>query len=154
MLIFVIIFTSLDWLIITKTSKKIIPVVTSTINVSKSTSVSSEIAYGSTLVEAKKHTTGVLAKCLVKDAAADALVRKDDTVLSGNNSAFEIQALIGIIDIPAGTNADVNINSYDGTIAKASVIYPAAYGSYNVTITHIPDAVPNQWVLTTTVGCK
>lgn len=56
-----------------------------------------------------------------------------------------------VIDIPAGTNIDVHIKSYDKTSATGTSIYESTYGSYNFTAKK-----PNQgsWVVTKFVACK
>ena len=42
-------------------------------------------------------------------------------------------AALGILDVPAGTNADVYIRDYTDSKAGGTVIYSGTYGSYNFT---------------------
>jgi hypothetical protein len=91
----------------------------------------------SSLKQVRALSKGTQADCLANNKQAVAAVKKDDIThdFKGNKfSNFEMAASGGIRDVPAGTNYEVNIGSYDGTTAKGSVIYEGDYGTYNYTI--------------------
>lgn len=108
---------------------------------------------GSSLAIARAHSKGTLPACLSKNPAADAAVRKDDSLL-GKESAFDEQATRGIDNVPAGTNVDVSVHSYDGKTATGTAVYPTQYGSYNVTIAHTSHAKSYQWNMTSLIACR
>lgn len=117
--------------------------------------VSSSIPVGSTLAVAKAHSKGTLPTCLAKDATAEAAVKNDDKLIDGSYPAFDLAATSGIIDVPAGTNVDENIHSYDGKTVTGSLAYPAKYGNYNFKIVPSSKAKPySQWKMTYLTACK
>jgi hypothetical protein len=65
---------------------------------------------------------------------------------------------LSIIDVPAGTNFDVFVNSYSATTATGTAIYTGKYGSYNFTATHDAtnsnDAYTAGWKVTKFEACN
>ena len=63
-----------------------------------------------------------------------------------------------ITNVPAGTHADINIKTYNGSTAAGSTIYAGTYGSYNFTA--MKDKSINEpsnrinWVITSFTPCK
>lgn len=56
-----------------------------------------------------------------------------------------------IYDVPAGTNVEVNVATYNTTDSiTGSLAYPKEYGSYNFTLTKQSDG----WRFTTFTGCQ
>lgn len=51
-------------------------------------------------------------------------------------SAIENMVVSSIIDVPAGTNVDVYLRTYDGASATGLATYAGRYGSYNFTAKH------------------
>ncbi|MEJ0072647.1 MAG: hypothetical protein WDN27_00955 [Candidatus Saccharibacteria bacterium] len=124
----------------------------------KSDKKPSAIPVGSSFAVAQAHSQGTLPACLTKNASAEAAVRKDDKVLvSGkfSESAFDMATTEGIDTIPAGTNVDEFIHSYDGKTVTGSIAYPPKYGSYNFTIVPSSKSKPYaQWTMTSLFACK
>lgn len=86
-----------------------------------------------------------------QDAAA--AVKADDKFYDENEeySSFEMTASLGIIDVPAGTNYEVTIQRYDGTLAQGAVIYDGDYGTYNYTIEKT--AEKGEWRFVSMIAC-
>jgi hypothetical protein len=126
--------------------------------VTKSDKKPSAIPVGSSFAVAQAHSKGTLPACLTKNASAEAAVRKDDKILvSGkfSESAFDLATTMGIITIPAGTNVDEFVHTYDGKTVTGSIAYPPQYGSYNFTIVPSSKAKPyTQWTMTSLFACK
>lgn len=63
-----------------------------------------------------------------------------------------------IIDVPAGTNVDVNLRSYNSTNAAGTAIYPGTYGRYNFEAKKIASNNKNSydggWKITHFESCK
>lgn len=117
--------------------------------------VSSSIPVGSTLDVAKANSKGALPACLAENTEATAAVKKDDKLIDGKYSTFDLAATSGIIDVPAGTNVDELIHSYDGKIVTGSIAYPAKYGKYNFKIVPNASSKPyGQWKMTYLAACK
>ena len=87
----------------------------------------------------------------------------DETCLTNNSSIkTQVEKMDGlsedfgpwtshIYDVPAGTNVDVAINSYNGSDSiTGSLAYSGDYGSYNFTLTKQADG----WGYTRFTGCK
>jgi len=72
---------------------------------------------------AKAKATKAAQKCLQAN--------KNLTVAASERSKIEMSALSYLIDVPAGTNVDVRLATYNGTDATGSDYYPAKYGNYN-----------------------
>lgn len=60
-----------------------------------------------------------------------------------------------IIDIPAGTNVDVYLKTFDKTVATGTIVYESTYGSYNFTAkkTDSRDAQSASWIVTKFAAC-
>ena len=84
--------------------------------------------------------------CLANNAATKANVQSQKWL--GEDDGFWTSY---IYDVPAGTNVDINIATYDtkATIA-GSLVYPKEYGSYNFTLTKQSEG----WRYTKFDGCK
>ena len=87
----------------------------------------------------------------------------DETCLANNSSIkTQVEKMDGlsedfgpwtshIYDVPAGTNVDVAINSYNGSDSiTGSLAYSGDYGSYNFTLTKQADG----WGYTRFTGCN
>lgn len=88
--------------------------------------------------------------CLTTSDAADLAVDSSD------RSAIESANLGTIIDIPAGTNVDVFVKTYDDSRATGTSIYESTYGSYNFTAQKVadPGSGGSHWVVSKFVACK
>jgi hypothetical protein len=74
---------------------------------------------------------------------------------SQDNNNIQIAAVSHLSNVPAGTNADVNINSYTPTTTTGSVIYPKSYGSYNFKMRKVSGNTKEiPWQITSFVACK
>ncbi len=113
---------------------------------------------GSSLAVAKQHSQGTLPVCLAKNTTAEAAVRKNDVVTTdsyGSASAFDMATTMGIDNVPAGTNVDEFIHSYDGKTVTGSIAYPPKYGTYNFVIVPSSKAKPStQWTMTSIIACQ
>lgn len=93
---------------------------------------------------------------------SSACLRKEDNPalqVPGEDGTFIANAVsLSIIDVPAGTNFDVFVNSYSGTDATGTAIYNGKYGSYNFTATHDTansnDAYTAGWKVTKFEACN
>jgi len=105
-----------------------------------------------------KHTTSTPTTVAnaQKVAIANRPACKADNSKALNLSASE-QNAVGeaavsfIIDVPAGTNADVHIATDNGKVVTGSTIYPGTYGRYNFTATNQGGGV---WKVTSYTACK
>lgn len=86
-------------------------------------------------------------KCLVNNAALKTRAEKQKGL--GEEDGLWTSY---IYDVPAGTNVDVSISSYDEGkgIITGSLAYPEQYGSYNFTLTKHMDI----WSYSKFTGCK
>ncbi len=88
------------------------------------------------------------------------LANNDDPSLKldAADQANIVDAVVGtVIDIPAGTNVDVHVKTYDETNATGTSVYESTYGAYNFTAKkHNAKGNSNQgsWVVTDFVACK
>ena len=115
---------------------------------------STPIQPGSTIEQAKEQSRGNKAACLVNDEQVENLVRADDNhvYLEKEFSMFDFTVVSGIIDVPAGTQVDVTINSYSDGIATGSALYDGDYGDYNYSVKYLGQ--PSEWELVSLVGCE
>lgn len=65
--------------------------------------------------------------CLQRSNNPNLLVNAEDKTFIDNT------IVSSIIDVPAGTNVDIYLKSYDGTRASGTGVYSGKYGSYNFT---------------------
>jgi hypothetical protein len=125
------------------------------VHATKSDKKPSAIPVGSTFAVAQAHSQGTLPACLTKNASAEAAVRKDDSLIGGKYSAFDLATTMGIDTIPAGTNVDAPVHSYNGKTVTGSIAYPPKYGSYNFVIVPSSKAKPyTQWTMTSLFACQ
>jgi hypothetical protein len=89
------------------------------------------------------------------------LLTQDDSNLviqAGESTYVANAAMTGIIDVPAGTNVDVHIKTYDGTNATGTSVYPDKYGSYNFTLKKTgnssTDTYTGGWLITQIKACQ
>ena len=122
----------------------------------KDLSVTQPIPVGSTLSVAKTHSgRGVLPACLTNSNAAETNVRADDYLINGKDSAFDLATTMGIIDVPAGTQVDAFVHSYDGKNVTGSIKYAKNYGTYNFRIVPNTTSKPyQQWNMTSLIACR
>jgi len=83
----------------------------------------------------------------------------DNTALKIDSSAqtgIEQAALSKLTTVPAGTNVDIYIATYDTKTANGSAVYPGAYGTYNFTVKKDSSSAAQQpdWKLTSFTPCK
>jgi len=72
---------------------------------------------------------------------AACLTTSDDASLKleAIDQANIVNAVMGtVIDIPAGTNVDIHVKTYDKAVATGTSIYESTYGSYNFTARKVP----------------
>lgn len=130
-------------------------IIFSTTHAAQSDKQATQIPIGSTSAVAKQHSQGAQPACLTKNTNADKAVRRDDFLIDGKYSAFDLATTMGIIDVPAGTKVDQLIHSYNGKIVTGSIAYPSKYGSYNFTVVPSSKSVPyHQWTMTSLVACR
>jgi hypothetical protein len=97
----------------------------------------------------------VRAKALVADTKPCAKSNDAAKLSSQERNSVEMAAISYIIDVPAGTNVDVNVASVTDDTVVGSDIYPAKYGSYNFTLKHVqPDTNGTGWAVTSFKPCK
>jgi len=100
----------------------------------------------------KPEAIKAVAACSTKDDSSNLKVSKSDEFNLSNAAVSEIT------NVPAGTNADVNIKTYNGSTATGSTIYAGTYGSYNFTAKKDKSIKEpsNQinWIITSFVPCK
>jgi hypothetical protein len=121
-----------------------------------------EIPLFSTVEEAKAISKDTKEKCLEDNAEAEEAIKQFDFTetheYDGKEitySTFGTEAVSGFQDIPAGTDAEVTINSFDGTTAKGSVLYPQDYGTYTYTVEKLDTTDPSRtWKLTSLRACQ
>lgn len=109
----------------------------------------------SSFEQARELSKGAKDTCLGDNQqAADAVTRDDHRTVDeyGEFSRFEMIASEGIMDVPAGTNYEVAINSYDNNLAKGSLAYEKEYGTYNYTIKKLPKA--GEWEFVSMTACE
>lgn len=92
---------------------------------------------------------------------ATCLLKQDDSSLvipTAESTYITNAAMTGIIDVPAGTNVDVHIETYDGTNATGTSVYPDKYGSYNFTVKKTgndsTDTYTGGWLITEIKACR
>lgn len=68
--------------------------------------------------------------------ATVACLKTNDTlnVPDGIRSDIEMSAMTYLIDVPAGTEVDVNLASYSANRVTGSDFYPDKFGTYNFTL--------------------
>lgn len=84
------------------------------------------------------------------------LATSDDPALklsSTDKNDIENVVIGTVIDIPAGTNVDVHVKSYDNTGATGTSVYESTYGSYNFTAKKTNGSQGN-WTVSQFVACK
>lgn len=71
---------------------------------------------------------------------------------------IQMAAMEADMTVPAGTNADVRVATYDGSAATGSVIYGKNYGAYNYSVSKDTSrpARPNyvNWKLDSVTPCR
>lgn len=104
---------------------------------------------GSVVLVAKHNhkTTTKLASCTLKDD------RKNLDLSADELKYIELSAM-DIANIPAGTNVDINLKSFNGSIVKGSTIYAGNYGSYNFTLRKDMNGSRINWTVLSLVPCK
>lgn len=110
---------------------------------------------GALLEQARELSKGRKGVCLDTNQQAASAVGADDGYLEWNGekiSKFEMAAGFAIADIPAGTDYDVIVNSYDDGVARGSMVYQGDYGSYNYEMKK--SSAKGEWSLVSTVACK
>lgn len=90
---------------------------------------------------AKAKAVATAGKCLEKDPSI--------TLPADVLEDIELSAVSHLIDVPAGTEVDVQLASYDGKKVAGSDRYPEAYGSYNF----IMEKQSAGWVITSFKHC-
>lgn len=70
---------------------------------------------------------------------------------AGDQMAIESAVGMTVIDMPAGTNFDTYVKTYNETVATGTTVYESTYGSYNFTA---EKAGQSTWLVTTFVACK
>lgn len=115
----------------------------------------------STIEQARKISEGINDECLMNSDETKSAVAKTEPEVSdevkedlyySETLNFDGILLSQIIDVPAGTQADVSFNSFDGTVAKGSVKYYGGYGSYNYEMTYLGNK--GKWELTKLKACQ
>ncbi|MCA9333169.1 hypothetical protein KDA00_04855 [Candidatus Saccharibacteria bacterium] len=108
----------------------------------------------STIEQARELSKGVAEPCLAENGPDRAAIKKDDNYLGDGEqfSMFEIIVASGIIDVPAGTEVDIRVNSYVDRIAKGSALYAGDYGSYNYELKYL-GTKPGEWELQSLKAC-
>lgn len=115
---------------------------------------------GSTIEQAKKQSQGDKVACLptsdsvaeqIKDTEPDSIQSVDDPYYSPT-LYFDGVLLSGIIDVPAGSQADVTFNSFQDNIAKGSANYEGDYGDYNYEMKYLGQQ--GEWELVSLVACE
>lgn len=113
----------------------------------------------STFAEAKKLSTGTLETCLTNNDDVKNEIKKTEPVPTEEQKKepyysetlnFDSALLSGIIDVPAGTSADVFYTTLDSGTAKGSVKYAGEYGNYNYEMSY----KNNQWQLVGLKACR
>lgn len=79
--------------------------------------------------------------------------------VDSQDQTYIVNAVIAnIIDVPAGTNVDVHIKTYDSVTATGSSVYAGNYGSYNFTAkktgTETTNSYQGNWKVTEFLACK
>ena len=69
-----------------------------------------------------------------------------------SRQSIELAVIGQIIDVPAGTNADIRLTTYSKTIVTGSEVYTGNFGKYNFTASKVSDA--SDWRVTEFVACK
>ncbi len=79
-----------------------------------------------TLAEARVDSKSTSTKCLTNVDKVNISNKEKDNV--------GLTAILQIIDIPAGTNAQFYVNDISGNKVTGSLYYPTQYGQYNFTL--------------------
>ncbi len=86
------------------------------------------------------------------------LATNDDAELTldtASRTNIENSVVATIFDIPAGTNVDVHLKTYDKANATGTSIYESTYGSYNFTAKKMDAGVnKGSWIVTQFEACK
>jgi hypothetical protein len=109
----------------------------------------------SSLEQVRELSKGKKDTCLTDNQQAADAVKRDDTSLdyAGNKfSRFEMVASEGIMDVPAGTNYEMAITTYDGTTVRGAIAYEKDYGAYNYTIKKL--AGVGEWRFVSMTACN
>lgn len=115
---------------------------------------------GSTIEQAKRQSQGDKVACLsnsdsvanqIKNTEPDMAKSEEDPYYSPT-LYFDGVLLSGIIDVPAGSQAEVTFNSFQDNIAKGSANYEGDYGDYNYEMKYLGQ--PGQWELVSLVACE
>lgn len=81
----------------------------------------------------------------------------DLTVPISDQQHLTWAAIDHVLDVPAGTNVNIYLKTYDGNMASGTSVYAGDYGAYNFTAkTHGPSksGIEGNWVITSFVACK
>lgn len=107
----------------------------------------------STIEEARNSSQGEKEVCLTNNQEAHEAVEKDDSYLDDEQqfSRFGLAVASGIIDVPAGTRVDVNVNSYSNGVVLGAALYEDGYGHYNYRVEKATE--PEDWKLISLAGC-
>ncbi|MGV9002008.1 MAG: hypothetical protein ACOH18_03590 [Candidatus Saccharimonadaceae bacterium] len=79
------------------------------------------------------------------------------TIDTTDQSDIENSVAGTIIDIPAGTNVNAYLKTYDKTNATGTAVYESTYGSYNFTAKKTTTSVESNqtsWIVTKFIACK
>ncbi len=114
---------------------------------------------GSTIEQAKSQSQGDKVACLPNNESAVQEIKETEPKSDQSESDpyysptmnFDGTLLSGIIDVPAGTQADVTFNSFQDNIAKGSANYESDYGDYNYEMKYLGQ--PGEWELVSLVAC-
>lgn len=118
---------------------------------------------GSTIEQAKEQSAGNKQSCLPNDDAVAQQIIDTEPVNDLSEEVkndpdytptmyFDFVLLSGIIDVPAGTYADVTFNSFQDDIAKGSANYESDYGDYNYEMKYLGQ--PGEWELVSLIACE
>ena len=99
------------------------------------------------------------AACLADSQTAIEQTRVDDKFFESpsgtqdqENSYLVMETSFGLQDVPAGTQYETTINSYQGGIVQGSIIYSGDYGKYNYTIKKV--STDRAWEFVSMVPCE
>jgi len=96
-----------------------------------------------TYAQARSSGRGAPKACL----SANKNITLDDTA----RADLEMAVIGQLIDVPAGTNVDVNVATYDASAATGSEIYGKDFGTYNFTVRKDN---AGDWRVTSLVPCS
>lgn len=97
-----------------------------------------------TLAEVKAQASGTPSTC--SDTSGTSKLSVPDEDQTGIFNAV----VSSIVDIPAGTQADVHVTTYDGIGAAGVIVYGGDYGDFNFSAVK----QSNAWQVTTFEVCK